>query len=188
MDPFVCVYCCKKLDETRISKCKVKHISRFKLERKKEGESSLQSKHEGKMVEGSSPRSCKPMQVRRLTNSACTREVSMNRQLHPTTSPPGLDRRELFFFSFLYTSCPLHQKFHPLILELRMSMKTTQRTRYASVLCCYLCVSWIIGELSARIAWGWSALYRAEQQIWSVGSVLGPLAYMDKKLALFPCQ
>jgi hypothetical protein len=26
----------------------------------------------------------------------------MNRQLHPTTSPPGLDRRELFFFSPLY--------------------------------------------------------------------------------------
>ena len=35
MDPFVCVYCCKKLDETRISKCKVKHISRFKLEKER---------------------------------------------------------------------------------------------------------------------------------------------------------
>ena len=62
-----------------------------------EGErSSLQSKHEGKMLVGSSPGSCTPMQVQVSIHHCCTREVSMNRQLHPTTSPPGLDRRELF--------------------------------------------------------------------------------------------
>ncbi|RLM93525.1 hypothetical protein C2845_PM08G01100 [Panicum miliaceum] len=61
-----------------------------------EGErSSLQSKHEGKMLVGSSPGSCTPMQVQNI-HHCCAREVSMNRQLHPTTSPPGLDRRELF--------------------------------------------------------------------------------------------
>ena len=94
----------------------------------------------------------------------------------------------------LPTSCPLR---HPmnliliLILKLKMSRKTTQSIWNQYSICIsplLLCVSWIIGELSARIAWGWSALYRAKQQIWSVGSVLGPLAYMDKKLALFPCQ
>ncbi|OQU86091.1 hypothetical protein SORBI_3003G013900 [Sorghum bicolor] len=65
--------------------------------RKRERErSSLQSKHEGKMMVGSSPGSCTPMQVQVSISHCCTREASMNRQLQPTTSPPGLDRRELF--------------------------------------------------------------------------------------------
>jgi len=64
--------------------------------REKGERSSLQSKHEGKMLVGSSPGSCTPMQVQVNIHHCCTREVSMNRQLHPTTSPPGLDRRELF--------------------------------------------------------------------------------------------
>jgi hypothetical protein len=48
------------------------------------------------MLVGSSPGSCTPMQVRVNLLKYSTTEVSMNRQLHPTTPPPGLDRRELF--------------------------------------------------------------------------------------------
>lgn len=71
------------------------HICKEK-EREERERSSLQSKHEGKMMVGSSPGSCTPMQVQVSISHCCTREASMNRQLQPTTSPPGLDRRELF--------------------------------------------------------------------------------------------
>ena len=119
-----------KNDEKLSTYKKKIYIYIYFMERRKRERSSLQSKHEGKMMVGSSPGSCTPMQVQVSISHCCTREASMNRQLQPTTSPPGLDRRELFdrfsspsssssssSYSWLHSS---HSKIysHPVIFRL----------------------------------------------------------------------
>ena len=136
------------------------------MERRKRERSSLQSKHEGKMMVGSSPGSCTPMQVQVSISHCCTREASMNRQLQPTTSPPGLDRRELFdrfsspsssssssSSSWLHSS---HSKIysHPVIFRL------VARSTWAS---------YGVVMRSTKMA-GLVGLYRAHEQIWAVDS------------------